>query len=377
MPVQVLIIGGGLSGVTLAQALQTKGLDWQLLEARDRFGGRILDVDQHIQRGFGPDGYDMGPTWIWPHQHGIRTLAAAYGVELMPQFTAGHLIFEDSSGAVQRDLTFAPMAGALRVAGGLSKMIGAIVATLEHQRMHSECIVTAMRRTANGLVTDTKSINGTRKAFEAENVILALPPRLAAAQIDLSDLLDPSAVHAMRKISTWMANSGKVMIGYEAPFWREHGFSGNVISHRGPLMEIHDACPAPDEHGNSVGALFGFVHPQIVAMRPSVQDLETAVQHQLVTLFGEEAGNFSAISTKLWLNDPFTATDEDQMESKHPSGGRPAILDEAEDLGLFFAGAEVSETDPGLLEGAVTSAQDIAKHVSAIAERAASARKLG
>ena len=41
----VLIVGGGLAGLTVAHRIHRKGIDFHLLEARSRLGGRILSVD--------------------------------------------------------------------------------------------------------------------------------------------------------------------------------------------------------------------------------------------------------------------------------------------------------------------------------------------
>lgn len=58
----VIIIGGGLSGLTAAQQLQAKGIDFILLEASDRIGGRVkTDV---------VDGFRL--------DHGFQVLLTAY-----------------------------------------------------------------------------------------------------------------------------------------------------------------------------------------------------------------------------------------------------------------------------------------------------------
>jgi len=51
----VIIIGGGVSGLSAARQLQTNEIDFQLLEATDRIGGRIkTDVIDgfRLDRGF-------------------------------------------------------------------------------------------------------------------------------------------------------------------------------------------------------------------------------------------------------------------------------------------------------------------------------------
>ena len=55
---KTLIIGGGLSGLYLAEQLEARGQDYHLLEARDRFGGRIKTVRMsggafETDKGFG------------------------------------------------------------------------------------------------------------------------------------------------------------------------------------------------------------------------------------------------------------------------------------------------------------------------------------
>jgi monoamine oxidase len=61
---QVAIVGGGLSGLNTARLIGEAGADFQLFEARDRLGGRILTVDETGAPS--GDGFDLGPSWIWP-----------------------------------------------------------------------------------------------------------------------------------------------------------------------------------------------------------------------------------------------------------------------------------------------------------------------
>ncbi|HKR93125.1 NAD(P)-binding protein [Novosphingobium sp.] len=41
MQTKVAIVGGGLAGLYAARLLNAVGVDFRLLEARDRFGGRV------------------------------------------------------------------------------------------------------------------------------------------------------------------------------------------------------------------------------------------------------------------------------------------------------------------------------------------------
>ncbi len=45
METEVLIVGGGLAGLSLADKLSREGVDFLLVEAQNRLGGRILTED--------------------------------------------------------------------------------------------------------------------------------------------------------------------------------------------------------------------------------------------------------------------------------------------------------------------------------------------
>ena len=46
MTADIIILGAGLTGLTLAKILQDQGKDFLVLEARDRIGGRIHTMKQ-------------------------------------------------------------------------------------------------------------------------------------------------------------------------------------------------------------------------------------------------------------------------------------------------------------------------------------------
>lgn len=57
----VIVIGGGMAGVTAARELDNAGLDYLVLEARDRYGGRLLTDSE--------TGFELGAAWLHEVPH--------------------------------------------------------------------------------------------------------------------------------------------------------------------------------------------------------------------------------------------------------------------------------------------------------------------
>lgn len=84
----VVVVGGGFSGVTAARDLSKNGYRTVLLEARNRLGGRTFDTR------FGEHHVELGGTWIhWTQPH-VWNEVTRYGLEIAetPGATAEHMV---------------------------------------------------------------------------------------------------------------------------------------------------------------------------------------------------------------------------------------------------------------------------------------------
>ena len=80
----VIIIGAGLAGLNAARKLDKAGFSVQVLEARDRVGGR--NVAQLLEDG---NVLEMGGQWIGPTQTRMYELCEELGLEVYPTYNEG------------------------------------------------------------------------------------------------------------------------------------------------------------------------------------------------------------------------------------------------------------------------------------------------
>jgi monoamine oxidase len=358
MQTDIAIIGGGLSGLALARHLAREGRDFQLFEARSRFGGRI-DSLLH-----GAAAFDLGPAWFWPGQHRIAALAEALGLERFDQYATGAVCYESETGEVFRDMGFASMQGSWRLKRGMGGLIRGLTEHLPSERLHLDHEVRAV--TQQGEVRFRSA-----QSWQARQIILALPPRLAA-EISFTPALSREQLKALQSIPTWMGGHAKFVALYEDPFWREAGLSGDAMSRSGPLAEIHDAS-APGAHSGqgpepaSPAALFGFVATSAAVRQRQSQgqgqqaQLTREALAQLSRIFGPQAAHPIKTVVQDWAQDRHTATPRDLIPPRqHPAYGLPAPLHSIWDGRLSLCVSEVAPEMGGYLEGALAAAEQTA-----------------
>ena len=350
---KVAIVGAGLAGLHAARLLRATHVDFVLLEARDRPGGRILTVDAAGRPA--ADGFDLGPSWYWPHtQPAIGELVAELGLDSFAQHGEGDVIVERMSregpqryhGGVQEPLSF-------RLVGGTGALVDALLRDLPRERLRLGARVAAMALDEGDSVRLTiHRADGGTESLVADHVIAALPPRLIEAAVTFTPAQDPATARRWRETPTWMAPHAKFLAVYERPFWREAGLSGTAQSMVGPMPEMHDATTASGQ-----AALFGFVGvgaEQRVAL--GEEALAHACVEQLARLFGPEACHPRATLLKDWAADPLTATPADSVAGGHPvPDPGPWVSGPWQDR-LTLGGSEASPSEPGYLAGAVVAA---------------------
>ncbi|MDA8391178.1 MAG: FAD-dependent oxidoreductase [Gammaproteobacteria bacterium] len=346
----VLIIGGGLSGLQVAAGLISQRLKVVLLEARPRLGGRILGLPGVADEPL----YDAGPAWVWPDlQPRMSRLLAALDLETFAQETQGRLILQGAGGRREEAAqTFASAPASMRVTGGLSTLVARLEAQLRSVDVQCDTVVTALACDGSGVCVTARCGSGVRR-YRAPTVVVAVPPRLVAGW-EFAPALPAEAQARLAAVPTWMAGHAKCIAVYPKPFWRAAGLSGQAFSQVGPLGEIHDASVP----GHGQGALMGFFTWPHALRKERRERLVQDVCAQLGALFGAPAAVPTRIHIHDWAAEPFTATAADTRPLHEHPVYRPLSWRGTRWEGrLLFAGTEVAAEQGGYLEGALAAAE--------------------
>ncbi|KAJ0136622.1 hypothetical protein HZ326_20361, partial [Fusarium oxysporum f. sp. albedinis] len=88
-PVDVAIVGGGLSGLAAAKDLVAAGKSVLVLEARDRVGGKVYDVE--VKDGNGHK-VEAGAEFVCKNHKRLLTLASELGIKTFPTYIEGNML---------------------------------------------------------------------------------------------------------------------------------------------------------------------------------------------------------------------------------------------------------------------------------------------
>ncbi|TVQ67592.1 MAG: amine oxidase [Oceanospirillales bacterium] len=347
--VKTVILGAGLSGTYAGYLLTKSGDDdFIILEARDRMGGRIETFNSI---------FDLGPTWFWPEmQPALSRLVETLDLETFDQYDTGDLLFEiDPHIPPRRTNGYHSSPQSKRFIGGVSQLVSALASQIKPEKILLNSLAKSIAIDDGQIIVTSQPRNNQQHSlFSAEQVLLALPPRLAIETLKFSPALPQELSNQWHQTSTWMASHAKYIAIYDQPFWRQSGLSGSAQSRIGPMVEIHDAS-MPEENA----ALFGFIGLDAKTRKTLGKDQLTHLcRQQLVRLFGDKAKQINADFLKDWSQETLTATPAD-LYASHSHSPAPSFTVPLGDWKnkLFGIGSEWSSQFPGYLAGSIDAVE--------------------
>ena len=325
------------------------------MEAREKVGGRLT----------GGGGIDLGASWTWQSDSGLRKLLRELSINTIEQPWEGKVVTVSGAGNVKREARFGESPcgpGGQRIQGGAHSIPTKILALINDLRASNKIkwhFGTSVSAIASDLRTsvavapdedDAVEIElSSGETLEALAVILAMPPA-AISKIEFLPPLPAPRLQFLESTKTWMSDILKFAVIFEDKFWTKEGLSGFGAFQTSKIVEC--TWDASDEETCSIS---GFARPVSVSMRGDDEAIKSAIVYDLKSCFGERASSPSSIHFVDWSYSNFNIDQVQSQESlnQHLNYGNKHLRD-AFNSRVIFSGTE-SEDEAGHMEGAIKS----------------------
>lgn len=342
----ILIIGAGLSGLVTAYRLKKEEIPFKILEARSRIGGRINTVLATENTPI-----EMGATWFNEQHKHLITLLDELEISHFEQFMNDSVFFQRSPTSPTETILIPNQSPSYRISGGSSNLINTL-----YQKLDANDVI------LNQVVKEIKWNNNifhviAKETFEANQVVLSIPPKLWAKRISFEPSLPENLIKIANQTHTWMEDSIKIALTYHKPFWEQDNIASSLFSNVGPVTEFYDHCDLKREKY----ALCGFINPYFKKY-PEVER-RALVLTQITTIFGPKAAFFIDYEECIWSKENFTFEMTEEALYPHQNNGNPIFRKSYFNENLLISSSEASSESPGYMDGAVFAGNTTAEKI--------------
>ncbi|WP_034057940.1 flavin monoamine oxidase family protein [Lacinutrix jangbogonensis] len=347
----VLIIGGGLTGLTLAYLLKSINIKVKVLEANSTIGGRINTKHNTNQAPI-----ELGATWLIDQQFNALALLKELGISVFKQHYGNTAIYHpNKTQAVQLVELPENNLVSYRVTNGTYSIIKSL-----SERLSENTITCNQKILTIKLLADDLEASSNDTTYYCKHIVSTLPPLLFSKKIAIEPALPQDFQELLLKTHTWMHNSIRIGFTYKTPFWKSKDTSGTIYSSVGVIQEFYDHSNA----NSNLYALSGFMSSAF--SKNKKEERKKLALKQLQSYYGDQALTFESYEECVWANEKYTTSTSDRFIIPQSNNGHPLFQNTYLDNKLFIAGAETSPVFPGKMEGAITSAQFVFEKLKAI-----------
>jgi len=201
-------------------------------------------------------------------------------------------------------------------------------------------------------------VEGDHFSHNAKHLIIAIPPVLIS-DIDFTPALPLSKRQLIQKLP--MGIVGKVLGVYEKPFWREKGYSGQVVSdEHAPFQTLFDSSPADSSYGVLLAFCIADRARDFFSKDPEMR--RKIALENFTRYFGETAAKPLEYIDHCWADETWS---KGCYAAYYPTGAWTNFQDTlSQPTGrIHWAGTETSAVWYGYIEGAVRAGEKAANEI--------------
>ncbi len=196
----------------------------------------------------------------------------------------------------------------------------------------------------NAVIVETEKLR-----IIAKKCISTLPPTLLNT-IKFNPILPQRKAQLLQRVP--MGAAMKCFCIYETPFWRNKGFSGQIVSDTSPVKVTFDCS----DKSTDKGVLLVFVEGNNARNFIELPEIERKekVLNELVKYFGDEAKNIIEYKDKCWTEEEFS---RGCYAGNMPTGVLTQFGKSLREpfINVHFAGTETAMRWNGYMDGAIES----------------------
>jgi monoamine oxidase len=410
----VVVVGAGFTGLSAAQVLSQAGIDFIVMEARDRVGGRV----EAMRNGLG-ELIDSGGQFVCDDMPELMAVLRSRGKTLVESHVSGALIAQPAMSDAEARLTYAasmairdrvnaispddPAIAGLSVAAWLARQddpppsksafqsmveglwclsVGRIplwylidndrrvtneVSELQYfvaETMHSLAddlardlgdrvwLGSAVTRIDHGPNGVRLTLAGARSSATAAIEARSVIVSVPPMTASGLEFKPPLPAPLRHALGVWQSGSViKVLLRYDRPFWRERGLSGMVMWREPAGLFAFDMSK------DILHPMLGVFVGGPLALRWAAYGASRfgdEIISKLTAAFGPEAGDILDFTVRNWISDRWSGgAYSDLVVDMHATDAEKLVSAGAPPV--YFASSELSPSFPGYIEGAIVA----------------------
>jgi monoamine oxidase len=271
---------------------------------------------------------------------GVETVFAAESHEI----SFLHALFYCHSGDnMEALISIANGAQQTLLKGGTQGLLQKIAAPFQ-DKIYFNNPVHKIKQEDNGLTVETENL-----IIQAKKCISTLPPALLSS-IRFSPILPQRKAQLIQRVP--MGAAMKCFCIYEIPFWRKHGFSGQIVSDTSPVKVTFDCTDAATDKGVLLVFVEGNNARNFIELPES--ERKEKVLSELVKYLGEDAKKILEYKDKCWTEEEYS---RGCYAGNMPTGVMTQFGKSLREpfMHLHFAGTETAMRWNGYMDGAIES----------------------